>query len=129
MAVESPFGAYVAQAGSGALTVRMEPRVFLDLDAACQRFVDDLTVAMLDARALGEKQGWGLGEDDPRLTSAVELVNLFREKAFGGPDNAYDTLADFIAVATELQSLFTTLRETYARVDEDFARRLREIRI
>ena len=129
MAVQSPFGAYMEDAGSGALSVRLAPQVFLDLDAACQRLVDDLTVAMLDARALGEKQGWGLGEDDPRLTSAVELVELFREKAFGGPDNAYDTLADFITVATELQSLFTTLRETYARVDEDFARGLREIRI
>ncbi|MEV0292200.1 hypothetical protein [Nocardia sp. NPDC050710] len=129
MAEESPFGAYIEDAKSGALKVRMEPQVFIDLDAACQTLIDELTVAQLDARSLGEKEYWGLGEDHARLWSAVELVKLFREKAFGGPNSAYDTLGEYITVATEIQALFNTIRETYERTDEDFARRIREIRV
>jgi hypothetical protein len=56
-------------------------------------------------------------------------VKLFREKAFGGPNNAYDTIGDYITVATEIQSLLTTIREAYERTDEDFARQLRELRL
>ncbi|MET7768841.1 hypothetical protein [Nocardia sp. NPDC005366] len=128
MAVESPFGAFIEDAKSGALTVRMEPQAFLDLDKACEDLILDLSLAQNDARALGERATWGLGEDVARLSSARELVTLFKEKAFGGPNNAYDTLADYIAVARDIQSLLTTIRETYERTDEDFARRLREIR-
>ncbi|WP_339401681.1 hypothetical protein [Nocardia sp. XZ_19_385] len=129
MAIESPFGAYIEDAKSGALAVRMEPQVFLDIDKACQDLIIELSTVQNDARALGEQASWGLGEDNPRLWSAIELVKLFREKAFGGPNNAYDTLADYIAVAGEIQSLFKTIQETYERTDEDFARRLRELRV
>ncbi|WP_054813028.1 hypothetical protein [Nocardia arizonensis] len=129
MAVESPFGAFMEDAASGALRVRMEPQVFIDLDAACQQLIDELIVAQLDARSLGEKEAWGLGEGNARLSSAIELVKLFREKAFGGPNNAYDTIGDYITVATDLRALFSAIRETYERTDEDFARRLREIHV
>lgn len=129
MAEETLFGAFVEDARSGALRVRMEPQVFLEIDAACQRLVDDLTVAQMDARSVGEKQAWGLGEDNSRLWSAIELVKLFREKGFGGPNNAYDTLGEYIAAASQLRALFATIRETYERTDEDFARRIREIRV
>lgn len=129
MAVDSPFGGYIEDAKTGSLKVRMEPQAFLDIDAACQNLIDELTVAQYDARSLGEKESWGLGENNPRLTSAIELVKLFREKAFGGPNNAYDTLGDYITVATEIQSLFKTIRDTYEQTDAEFARRLREIRV
>ncbi|MEV6276845.1 hypothetical protein [Nocardia sp. NPDC051832] len=129
MAIASPFGAYIEDAKTGALAVRMEPQVFLDIDKACQDLIIELSTVQNDARALGERASWGLGEDNPRLWSAIELVKFFREKAFGGPNNAYDTLADYIAVATEIQSLFKTIQETYERTDEDFARRLRELRV
>lgn len=127
MAVDSPFGGYVEDAKTGALTVRMEPQAFLDIDAACQNLIIDLSSVQHDARALGERSTWGLGEDNPRLTSAIELVNLFREKAIGGPNNAYDTIGDYIAVATEIRRLFTTIRDAYEHTDEDFARRMREL--
>lgn len=129
MAVESPFGAFIEDARSGALRVRMEPQVFLELDKACEDLILELSLAQNDARAIGERASWGLGEVNPRLSSALELVTLFREKAFGGPNNAYDTLADYITVARDLQSLLATIRDTYERTDEDFARRLREIRV
>jgi hypothetical protein len=129
MAVDSTFGPYIEDAKSGALQVRMEPQAFLDIDKACQDLIIDLSSAQNDARALGERAYWGLGEDNPRLSSAIELVKLFREKAFGGPNNAYDTIGDYISVATEIQSLFTTIREAYERTDEDFARQLRELRL
>ncbi|MET8652632.1 hypothetical protein [Nocardia aurea] len=128
MSVESPFGGFVEDAKSGALTVRMEPQTFLELDRACEELILELSLARNDARALGERTSWGLGETNARLSSARELVTLFREQAFGGADSAYDTLAEYIEVATEIRSLLTTIRETYERTDEDFARRIREIR-
>ncbi|MFI6365466.1 hypothetical protein ACIBG0_22220 [Nocardia sp. NPDC050630] len=129
MAVDSTFGGYIEDAKTGALQVRMEPQAFLDIDAACQSLIDELTVAQDDARSLSEKESWGLGENNPRLTSAVELVELFQEKAFGGPNNAYDTIGDYITVATEVQNLFKTIRETYEQTDAEFARQLRAIRV
>ncbi|MEU0501208.1 hypothetical protein [Nocardia sp. NPDC005998] len=129
MAVDSPFGGCVEDAKTGALKVRMEPQAFVDIDAACQNLIIDLSLAQNDARALGEHSAWGLGENNPRLTSAIELVQMFQDKAFGGPNNAYDTIGDYIAVATEIQTLFKTIRDAYERTDEDFARRMREIRV
>ncbi|WP_433205883.1 hypothetical protein ACQP1G_18845 [Nocardia sp. CA-107356] len=129
MAGDSAFGGYIDDAKTGALKVRMEPQAFIDIDAACQNLIIDLSSAQNDARALGERSTWGLGEDNLRLTSAIELVQLFREKAFGGPNNAYDTIGDYIALATEIQTLFQTIRDAYERTDEDFARRMREIRV
>ncbi|WP_157124006.1 hypothetical protein [Nocardia pseudovaccinii] len=129
MAVDSAFGGYIEDAKTGALKVRMEPQAFLDIDAACQNLIIDLSSVQNDARALGERSNWGLGENNPRLTSASELVKLFREKAFGGPNNAYDTIGDYIAVATEIQTLFKSICDAYERTDEDFARRIRQIRV
>ncbi|TQM32158.1 hypothetical protein [Nocardia bhagyanarayanae] len=127
MAVASPFGAFIDAAEAGALHVRLEPEVFLDLDRACRELVDALTTAQHDARALGELGGWGLGEDNPRLWSAIELVELFREKAFGGPGSAYDTLGEYIAVVGEIQALFGVIRQTFERTDAEFAARIREL--
>ncbi|WP_406229721.1 hypothetical protein [Nocardia sp. NBC_01009] len=127
MAADSPFSAYIEDAKAGALKVRMAPQAFLDIDRACRELIIDLSSAQNDARALGEREYWGLGEDNPRLWSAMELVQLFREKAFGGPNNAYDTLGDYIAAATEIQTLFTTIREAFERTDAEFARQMREI--
>ncbi|MGY4102528.1 hypothetical protein ACW2Q0_23665 [Nocardia sp. R16R-3T] len=129
MAVDSAFGGYIEDAKAAALKVRMEPQAFLDIDAACQNLIIDLSSVQNEARALGERSAWGLGENNPRLTSAIELVKLFKEKAFGGPNNAYDTIGGYIAAATEIQTLFKTIRDVYERTDEDFARRMREIRV
>ncbi|WP_156095142.1 hypothetical protein [Nocardia lijiangensis] len=123
----STFGGLIEDAKTGALQVRLEPQVFVDLDRACGDLIAALSDAQHDARALGDLGHWGLGEDDPRLWSAIELVKLFREKAFGGPNNAHDTLGAYIAVATEIQTLFGAIRETFERTDAEFAARLREI--
>ncbi|MFC9895717.1 hypothetical protein ACFVMC_18690 [Nocardia sp. NPDC127579] len=128
-ATGNPFGAYIEDAKTGALAVRMEPQVFLDIDKACQALIDDLAVVQLDARSLGERVYWGLGEDNARLWSAIELVKFFREKAFGGPNNAYDTIGDYITIAGQLQTLFKTMCEAYERTDADFARRIHELRV
>ncbi|WP_328400220.1 hypothetical protein [Nocardia sp. NBC_00403] len=127
MAADSPFSVYIEDAKTGALKVRMAPQAFLDIDRACRDLIIDLSSAQNDARALGEREYWGLGEDNPRLSSAMELVQLFREKAFGGPNNAYDTLGDYIAAATEIQTLFTAIREAFERTDAEFAGQMREI--
>ncbi|MGK8487153.1 hypothetical protein [Nocardia asiatica] len=126
---DSPFPGYIEAAKTGALQVRMEPQGFVEIDQACQELIDALVAAQTDARELGERQHWGLGEDNPKLTSAVELVRLFREKAFGGPNNAFDTLNDYISVAQEIQSMFQAICDTYIRTDAEFAAAMRELRV
>ncbi|AFU05206.1 hypothetical protein [Nocardia brasiliensis] len=127
--VDSPFPGYIEDAKSGALQVRMDPQGFVEMDKACQELISQLTGLRGDARELSEKAAWGLGEANPRLSSAVELVQLFREKAFGGPNNAYDTVNDYITVAEDIRSMFQAMCETYARTDADFAAKLRELRV
>ncbi|MFG1791763.1 hypothetical protein [Nocardia sp. NPDC049149] len=127
--VDSPFPGYIEAAKTGALQVRMDPQGFVDIDKACQELINQLTGARTDARELAEKAHWGLGEDNARLSSAVELVQLFREKAFGGPNNAYATLDDYIAVAEEIRTLFQTICDTYQRTDAAFAAKMRELRV
>ncbi|WP_141717847.1 hypothetical protein [Nocardia altamirensis] len=127
--VDSPFPGYIEAAKTGALQVRMEPQGFVDIDKACQELIDSLVAVQTDARELGERQHWGLGEDNGRLTSAVELVTLFREKAAGGPNNAFDTLTEYITVAQEIQTLFQAIRDTFVRTDAGFAAKLRELSV
>lgn len=124
---DSPFPGYIEAARTGALRVRMDPQAFVEIDRACQELIDTLVAAQTDARELGERQQWGLGEVDPKLTSAVELVRLFREKAFGGPNNAFDTLTEYISVAQEIKSMFEAIRDGYVRTDTEFASAIREL--
>lgn len=127
--VDSPFPGYIEAAKTGALQVRMDPQGFVEIDRACQELINQLTGARADARELGEKANWGLGEGNPRLTSAIELVQLFREKAFGGPNSAYDTLSDYITVAEEIRALFKSISDTYQRTDAEFAAKMRELSV
>ncbi|MGW4089190.1 hypothetical protein [Nocardia sp. NPDC004750] len=124
---DSPFPGYIEAAKTGALRVRMDPQAFVEIDRACQELIDTLVGARADARDLGEQTQWGLGEGNPRLSSAVELVRLFREKAFGGPNNAYDTLNDYVAVAEDIRAMFKAISDTYQRTDAEFASRMREL--
>ncbi|WP_067473928.1 hypothetical protein [Nocardia amamiensis] len=126
---DSPFPGYIEAAKTGALQVRMDPQGFVEIDRACQELINQLTGARADARELGEKGNWGLGEGNPRLTSAFELVQLFREKAFGGPNNAYDTLSDYITAAEEIRALFKSISDTYERTDAEFAAKMRELSV
>lgn len=126
---DSPFPGYIEAAKTGALRVRMDPQAFVDIDRACQELIDTLVAAQTDARELGERQRWGLGEDNPKLTSALELVRLFREKAFGGPNNTFDTLTEYISVAQEIKSMFEAIRDGYVRTDTEFAAALRELSV
>lgn len=127
--VDSPFPGYIEAATTGALQVRMDPQGFVEIDRACQELIDALVAAQTDARELGERQSWGLGEGNPRLSSAIELVRLFREKAFGGPNNAFDTLTDYISMAQEIQAMFKTMCDAYVRTDAEFAAAMRELRV
>ncbi|WP_157112046.1 hypothetical protein [Nocardia beijingensis] len=124
---DSPFPGYIEAAKTGALRVRMDPQAFVEIDQACQELIDQLTGARADARELGEQTQWGLGESNPRLSSAMELVKLFREKAFGGPNNAYDTLSDYITVAEDIRAMFKAICDAYQRTDAEFAAKLREL--
>ncbi|WP_051022971.1 hypothetical protein [Nocardia pneumoniae] len=127
--VDSPFPGYIEAAKTGSLRVRMDPQGFVEIDRACQELIDTLVAAQTDARELGERQSWGLGENNPRLSSAIELVRLFREKAFGGPNNAFDTLTDYISMAQEIQAMFKTMCDAYVRTDTEFAAAMRELSV
>ncbi|MEV6322603.1 hypothetical protein AB0M45_15630 [Nocardia sp. NPDC051787] len=94
-----------------------------------QELIDALVAAQTDVRELGERQYWGLGENNPRLSSAIELVRLFREKAFGGPNNAFDALTDYISMTQEIQAMFKAMCDTYVRTDAEFAAAMRELHV
>ncbi|MEU2105825.1 MULTISPECIES: hypothetical protein [unclassified Nocardia] len=126
---DSPFPGYIEAAKTGALRVRMDPQAFVEIDRACEELIGQLTGARADARDLGEQTQWGLGENNPRLSSAMELVQLFREKAFGGPNNAYDMLSDYITVAEDIRAMFKAISDTYQRTDAEFAAKMRELNV
>ena len=98
----------------------MDPQSFVDSIQACQELITQLTTARTDARELGGQAHWGLGEGNPRLSSAVELVQLFRDKAFGGPNNAHDTLSDYLGGRRGNPDDLQAICETYQHVDADF---------
>lgn len=129
MAVESPFPAHIESAQAGALQVRLTPQAFVAIDTACQDLLNELMAAHTAASDLGNKMSWGLGENNARLTSAVELTTLFREKAVGGPNNAVSLLTDYLTIAEDIRALFQAICDTFVRTDADFAATMRGIRV
>ncbi|WP_167475839.1 MULTISPECIES: hypothetical protein [Nocardia] len=128
MPLNSPFSSYIQEAKSGALSVRMDPAGFVAIDTACQNLITELIAAQTVAQQIAYNETWGLGEDaGAKFTSAAELVRMFQEKGVGGPNNAYDTLTDYISVAQDIKSLFKTICDSYVRADAEFAAKMREL--
>ncbi|RMI28679.1 hypothetical protein [Nocardia stercoris] len=127
MASTSPFASFHGDAQSGALKVTMDPQGFVDIDKACEELSSQLVGAQIDARSIAEKSTWGLGENDARLTSANELVNMFIKKGSGGHNNAESTLKEYVTVVKDMQLMFKEIRDRFAAVDDNFAAELKRI--
>ncbi|MFD4433847.1 hypothetical protein ACFWPJ_31440, partial [Nocardia sp. NPDC058497] len=65
------------------MTVRMEPEEFVNIDRDCQRFLDLISRMQSAAEGIANTppKDWGLGADNPLLTSAATMVSWFRDKA------------------------------------------------
>ncbi|RJO68237.1 hypothetical protein D5S18_32925 [Nocardia panacis] len=106
----------------------MDPQGFVALDAACEGLINEFIAAQTIAQQLGYKSIWGVGEEaGARFTSARELVQIFQQKGAGGPNNAYDTLTDYITAAQDIRALFKAICDEFTRTDAEFAAKMREI--
>ncbi|WP_157172063.1 hypothetical protein [Nocardia higoensis] len=115
------------QTAVGAAVLQLNPQALIELDSACSELAAALVDAQGRAAALGALTTWGLGEDDPALRTARALVNIFREKASGGPGSAHSVLGRHLASTEELRGLFATVATALPQVDEEFAQEVRQI--
>ena len=121
------FETLIGEATNGDLTVKLDPQGFVQIDQACEQYKAELKVVRLGVQRIKQHEDWGLGETVADMTSARDLVNHFRGKAAGGPNNAYDVLQEYIDTADQVQAMFKTIRDNYARTDDGFAAELRRI--
>ncbi|NMN97808.1 hypothetical protein [Antrihabitans stalactiti] len=122
------FRELAGEARAGSLSVALNPTEFSALDAACVAFKDAIRgvqVTMQQAGRAGAQ--WGLGEDNGRLSSAIDLVAKYRELATGDSNSMHAVLEEHYKVAQEMQTLFQVIRDDYIRTDEEFAAKWREM--
>lgn len=123
------FGPLVEGAKTGAVSLKVDPAVFLALDKALEHRKTELRLIRATVQKIAEQESWGLGEKSEHLTSAQTIVSRFRQKAVGGANNAKDTLDGHWQAADELQALFRTIRERFEQTDTAFAQRFKELKL
>ncbi|WP_157101198.1 hypothetical protein [Nocardia shimofusensis] len=127
MSEPNQIGGSPSGTGTGAPELHVDPRALAELDRACGELAAALIQAQDRAAALGELTTWGLGESDPALRTAHALVNIFREKAAGGPGDAHSALGEYLTETEELRTLLATVATVLPQVDEQFAQRLGQL--
>ena len=118
----------VGDARTGSLSVALNPAEFAALEEACDSFktaISDIQANMRQAGSAGV--GWGLGENNSRLRSAVNLVAKYRDLATGEGNSLISVLEEHYAVAEEIRTLFGVIRDDYIRTDEEFAAKWRQL--
>lgn len=122
------FRQLVGDARAGSLSVALSPAEFLALDGACTAFKNEIRSIQRRMRLAGDSAvGWGLGEDNKRLNSAVSLVGKYRDLATGEGNSLTSVLDGHFDVATEIQTLFKVILDDYIRTDEEFAAEFRMV--
>lgn len=122
------FRELVGEARAGSLSVSLNPTEFAALDEACETFksaIRDIQFGIREAGSAGVN--WGLGDKNPRLTSAASLVGKYQKLATGEGNSLRTVLEEHFQVASEVQTLFKVIREDYIRTDEEFAAKWREM--
>lgn len=127
MSTPNPSGTTSDDAGTAATALSIAPQALAELDSACAELAAALAEAQDRAAALGTLTTWGLGENDPALHTARELVRIFREKASGGPGDAHTALAEYRSAIDGLRTLFGRVATTLPQVDEVTAQQLGQL--
>ncbi|WP_120043139.1 hypothetical protein [Nocardia panacis] len=119
----------IAEAKTGALTLRMSPEDFARIDHECVLFVKEvIRDVQNDMIEISKIEKWGFGDHpDSMLTSAPTMARRFREKAMGQPDgnDFYTILSAHKRTVDSIRQLFAAMRDRYIAHDEDFATRFK----
>ncbi|WP_147403922.1 hypothetical protein [Nocardia panacis] len=119
----------IAEAKSGALSVRMSPEEFARIDHECRRFVKEtIREVQNDMREISKIDKWGFGDHpDSKLTSAPTMARRFREKAMGQPDgnDFYTILEEHKSAVESIRQLFGAMRDRYIAQDSTLAARFK----
>lgn len=125
----SPLANLITEAREGRLGLRIEPEEFVYIDRDCQRFKDLIRFMQREAEAISniEAAQWGIGADNPKLTSAQVLVQRFREKGKGSENSVYAILENHYRIIEDIQTLHREIMQRYMQYDDDFADRVHSI--
>ncbi|WP_278264183.1 hypothetical protein [Nocardia sp. AG03] len=134
MAGESPnrpFENLIAEAREGRMSVRMEPGEFVNIDRDCERFKLLIDSMRENAKAIAETEpkNWGIGAENPLLTSAATMVSWFRDKAKGAnPGNdVYSILNEHYKIVEDIQTVHRLIMDRYIESDAEFASKVRSL--
>lgn len=128
-APSGPLTNLISAARDGNLSLRIEPEEFVYIDRDCERFKVMIRTMQREAEAISLIEGvqWGLGADNPRLSSAQTLVQRFREKGKGSDNSVHAILEIHYRVIDDIQALHREIMQRYMQSDDDFASRVNAI--
>ncbi|MFE1594740.1 hypothetical protein [Nocardia sp. NPDC058705] len=109
----------------------MEPEEFVNIDRDCQRFLDLIREMQRGAEGIANTppKDWGLGADNPLLTSAATMVSWFRDKAKSadGGNSVYAILEEHYRIVEDIQTVHKVIMERYIAADAEFAAEVRSL--
>ncbi|WP_040834150.1 hypothetical protein [Nocardia brevicatena] len=119
----------ITEAREGRLGLRIEPEEFVYIDRDCERFKTLIRLMQREAEAISniEAAQWGIGADNPRLTSAQILVQRFREKGKGSDNSVHAILEKHYQIIDDIQTLHREIMQRYMQSDDNFANRVHRI--
>ncbi|WP_280399217.1 hypothetical protein [Nocardia carnea] len=127
---ERPLKNLITEAQEGRMSVTLKPEEFVNIDRDCIRFLDLIDAMRRKAEAIGdtEPKNWGLGADNPLLTSAQTLVARFREKGKNAPDknDVYSILEENYKIIEDIQTVHKIILDRYMQADTAFADAVRQ---
>lgn len=119
----------IAGAQAGDLSLTATPETFIRLELVLRQRKDDIRQIQANLLNVARETHWGIGESSPVLTSAQTMVNTFRQKAEGGPNNAIDVLDQHSVAAEQWIVLFRTIRQRLEAADAEFAAAIRRLAV
>ncbi|MFE3545658.1 hypothetical protein ACFXK0_22060 [Nocardia sp. NPDC059177] len=126
-----PFENLIDEARGGRMSVRMEPEEFVNIDRVCEQFktlIRDMRTRAKDISDTPPKD-WGLGADNPLLTSAATMVSWFRGKAKGSVagNDVYSILDEHYKIIEDIQAVHKLIMDRYIESDAEFASKVRSL--
>ncbi|MEU1983635.1 hypothetical protein [Nocardia sp. NPDC019395] len=124
-----PLSNLISAAHDGSLGLRIAPEEFVYIDRDCERFKVLIRTMQKEAEAISniEAAQWGIGADNPRLSSAQTLVQRFREKGKGSDNSVHAILEKHYRIIDDIQVLHREIMQRYMQSDEDFANRVNSV--
>ncbi|MGW6423799.1 hypothetical protein ACWF82_14070 [Nocardia sp. NPDC055053] len=135
----TPLESLVQEAKNGGLSVsfstdiRVNADEFVYMERDCTAFLDEIINMQTQARAIANREKWGLGETTPGLTSASTVVGWFRGKAgkVGGAsdsdNNVEDILQQHYDIVVDIREMHREIAKRYMATDDEFAARYNEL--